>query len=34
MHNSGQSYKHFTLMNYDPRDVPDLKIPQITTLEL
>ena len=29
----GQSYKHFTLVNYDSRVVPDLKIPHITTLE-
>ena len=29
----GQSYKHFTLVNYDSRGVPDLKIPHITTLE-
>ena len=31
---SGQSYKQFTLVNYDPRGIPDLKIPHITTLEL
>ena len=31
---SGQSYKHFTLVNYDSRVVPDWKIPHITTLEL
>ena len=31
---SGQSYKHFTLVNYDSRVIPDWKIPQITTLEL
>ena len=31
--NSGQSYKHFTHVNYDSRVVPDLKIPHITTLE-
>ena len=31
--NSGQSYKHFTIINYDSRVVPDLKIPHITTLE-
>ena len=30
---SGQSYKHFTLVNYDSRVIPDLKILQITTLE-
>ena len=30
---SGQSYKQFTLVNYDPRVVPDWKIPHITTLE-
>ena len=30
---SGQSYKHFTLVNYDSRVVPDWKIPHITTLE-
>ena len=29
----GQSYKHFMLVNYDSRVVPDWKIPQITTLE-
>ena len=29
----GQSYKHFTLVNYDSRVVPDKKIPHITTLE-
>ena len=29
---SGQSYKHFMLINYDPRGIPDLKIPHITTL--
>ena len=29
----GQSYKHFTLVNYDSIVVPDWKIPQITTLE-
>ena len=26
---SGQSYKHFTLINYDSRVVPDWKIPQL-----
>ena len=31
---SGQSYKHFTLINYDSRVVPDWKIPHITILEL
>ena len=30
---SGQSYKHFMLVNYDSRVKPDLKIPHITTLE-
>ena len=30
---SGQSYKHFTLVNYDSRVIPDWKIPHITTLE-
>ena len=30
----GQSYKHFMLVNYDPRGVPDLKISHITTIEL
>ena len=30
---SGQSYKHFTLINYDCRVRPDWKIPHITTLE-
>ena len=30
---SGQSYKHFTLVIYDSRVVPDLKLPHITTLE-
>ena len=30
----GQSYKHFTIVNYDCRVVPDLKIPHIMTLEL
>ena len=29
----GQSYKQFTLVNYDSIVIPDLKIPQITTLE-
>ena len=29
----GQSYKHFTLVNYDSRVVPDWKIPHIITLE-
>ena len=29
----GQSYKHFTLVNYDSRVTPDWKIPHITTLE-
>ena len=31
---SGQSYKHFTLVNYDSRGIPDLKIPHIMSLEL
>ena len=30
---SGQSYKHFMLVNYNSRVVPDWKIPHITTLE-
>ena len=30
----GQSYKHFTIVIYDSRVVPDWKIPHITTLEL
>ena len=30
---SGQSYKHFTIVNYDSRVIPDLKIPHISTLE-
>ena len=30
---SGQSYKHFMLVNYDSRVVPDLKIPHIMTLD-
>ena len=30
---SGHSDKHFTLVNYNARGVPDLKIPHITTLE-
>ena len=30
---SGQSYKHFTLINYDSRVVPDWKIPHVTTLD-
>ena len=29
----GQSYKHFMIVNYDSRVVPDLKILHITTLE-
>ena len=28
-----QSYKAFTIIIYDSRVVPDLKIPHITTLE-
>ena len=32
-HCCGQSYKHFTLINYDSRVIPDWKIPHITTLE-
>ena len=31
---SGQSYKGSTIINYDSRVVPDLKIPQFSTLEL
>ena len=31
-HCCGQSYKQFTLVNYDARVVPDLKTPHITTL--
>ena len=34
MDSSGQSYKQFMLVNCDSRDVPDLKIPHITTLGL
>ena len=30
---SGQSYKAPTIVNYDSRVAPDLKIPHITTLE-
>ena len=30
---SGQSYKASTIVNYDSRVVPDLKIPHIMTLE-
>ena len=30
---SGQSYTDSTIVNYDSRVVPDLKIPHITTLE-
>ena len=30
---SGLSYKHFTMVNYDSRVVPDWRIPHITTLE-
>ena len=30
---SGQSYKGFTIVNYDSRVVPDWKIPHIMTLE-
>ena len=30
---SGQYYKAYTIINYDFRVVPDLKIPHITTLE-
>ena len=29
---SGQSYKGFTIVNYNSRVVPDLKMPHITTL--
>ena len=32
-YSSGQSYKQFTLVNYDSRVVPDWKIPHITTIE-
>ena len=32
-YNSGQSYKGSTIVNYNSRVVPDLKIPYITTLE-
>ena len=28
-----QSYKQFTLVIYDSRVIPDLKVPQITTLD-
>ena len=31
--NSGQSYKAPTIVIYDSRVVPDLKLPHITTLE-
>ena len=31
--NSGQSYKHFTIVNYDSRVIPDRKIPHIMTLQ-
>ena len=30
---SGQSYKHFTLVNYDSRVIRDFKIPHILTVE-
>ena len=30
---SDQTYKHFMLVNYDSRVVPDMKIPHIMTLE-
>ena len=30
---SGQSYKHFKIINYDSRVVPDWKIPHSMTLE-
>ena len=30
---SGQSYIHFTIINYNSTVVPDLKIPHIMTLE-
>ena len=30
---SGQSYKASTIVIYDSRVIPDLKIPHITTLE-
>ena len=29
----GQSYKHFTIVIYESRVVPDLKVPHITTLD-
>ena len=29
----GQSYTHFTIVNYDSTVVPDLKVPHIITLE-
>ena len=31
--NSGQSYKASTIVMYDSRVIPDLKIPHVTTLE-
>ena len=31
--NCGQSYKASTIVNYDSRVVPDLKLPHITTLD-
>ena len=34
VHHSGQSYKGSTIVNYDSRVIPDLKIPHITTLGL
>ena len=30
---SGQSFKGLTIVNYNSRVIPDLKIPHITTLE-
>ena len=33
LYNSGQSYKNSTIVIYDSRVVPDLKIPHITTLD-
>ena len=34
LENSGRSYTHFTVINYDSSVIPDLKIPHNTTLEL
>ena len=33
LYNSGQSYKNSTIVIYDSRVVPDLKIPHIATLD-